>query len=277
MNVSQWPVSFMLQLVLQERIMEASAEWILGGEGWIVLRVARGGGYFLTPETASELNVGDGLVWEVDDRTKLRASMLFPLKLQFFRVYPEHLGFLTAKEWLQLTCTRAHSPPGSLVFRSNDAVGLKFTEAIAVSKGKDLLSRCALLNLWAGIVAGFVEPPTPADTAAYRLRQQFRQLLSQTSVMELSTCSVPDLARQLHCGTRQFQRLFRREFGVAFRSLQTELRLSRAHQLLAESGKAINQIAGQCDYRSVSLFRRSFKKRFGMAPGEWRRQALKGI
>jgi AraC-like DNA-binding protein len=62
---------------------------------------------------------------------------------------------------------------------------------------------------------------------------------------------------------------------VPFRVRQTELCLWRSRQLLAESDAAVTDIANQCGYHHVSFFNSTFKKCFGMTPGEWRRQARK--
>src|SRR6185295_10306102 len=116
---------------------------------------------------------------------------------------------------------------------------------------------------------------TPVDrTEARDLRDRFRQLLRQMSQAELSACSLADFAGQLHCSERHLSRLFREEFGVPFRERQTELRLLRARQILADSNAKIIHVAYESGYRHLGLFNTMFKKRFGMTPREWRRQYL---
>jgi AraC-like DNA-binding protein len=95
--------------------------------------------------------------------------------------------------------------------------------------------------------------------------------------IELTTCSLPELAQQLDCSIRHFRRLFREKFGVPLRVHQTELRLLRVRQLLAESDATVIDVAGLCGYRHLSFFNSMFKKRFGMMPGEWRRQARENL
>ena len=89
---------------------------------------------------------------------------------------------------------------------------------------------------------------------------------------ELATRSLPELAVLLSCSERHFSRLFREQFGVPLRSRQTELRLQRASQLLADANSKIINVAYESGYRHLGLFNAMFKKRFGMTPSEWREQ-----
>src|SRR5208283_5675308 len=94
-------MSVKLHLILRELMIQPSGEWLPGsqcGQGWIIIRVADGAGYWLKSGTAGELSVGDGLVLGFDDKTQLRASLLCPMKLQFFTVQPQYLGLLTVAE-----------------------------------------------------------------------------------------------------------------------------------------------------------------------------------
>jgi len=62
---------------------------------------------------------------------------------------------------------------------------------------------------------------------------------------------------------------------AAFRSIGARNGLPYYLMLLAESEAAVTDIANQSGYHHVSFFNSTFKKRFGMTPGEWRRQARK--
>jgi hemolysin activation/secretion protein len=61
---------------------------------------------------------------------------------------------------------------------------------------------------------------------------------------------------------------------VPLRAHQTELRLQRARQLLADADAKIINVAYNSGYRHLGLFNAMFKKRFGLTPSEWRRQNL---
>jgi len=195
------------------------------------------------------------------------------MKLQFFTVFPQYLGLLTVEEWQQFNNLVARSSPYFLSFRAREPVGREFARLIDEAQGSQLCARCDLLHFWADLAAHFLKSPSGESSGDAGLRQRLRHLLGRTPVVELAKCSSADLAVQLNCSLRHFRRLFREEFGVPFRETQMELRLMRARQLLTESTSPIVAIADQCGYRHMSFFRSMFKKRFGMAPAEWRRQA----
>src|SRR4029078_6517159 len=100
-------------------------------------------------------------------------------------------------------------------------------------------------------------------------------MLPHISQAELASCSLADLAGQLHCSGRHLSRLFREEFGLPFRVQQTELRLMRARQILADSNAKIINVAYESGYRHLGLFNTMFKKRFGMTPSQWRLKAAR--
>jgi AraC-like DNA-binding protein len=274
-------MSVKLHLILRELMIQPSGEWLpcsQCSQGWIIIRVADGAGYWLKEGTAGELNVGDGLVLGFDDKTKLRASMLYPIKLQFFTVQPQYLsGFLTVTSGHQFKTVSETLASYFLLFRADEWMGQEFARLVDQSQGSGLSARCALLQFWADMAADILAPSEPSSAGGNKLRERFQQLFKQISETQLTVSSLPELAQQLNCSIRHFRRLFREEFGVPLRVRQTELRLSRVQELLAESDATVNDIANQCGYRHLSSFNSMFKKRFGMTPTEWRRQARQSL
>ena len=264
-------------LILQELTLPPSAEWNPRNHGWLVARVAEGTGYWLQHGAETRpLAVGDGLIVLRNVNGVVRASQLGPLKLQFFIVLPQYLnGLLNVVEWHQLeVAPRNPSPPASF-FTADEATGQKFTRLAEPPFNNRLPMRCALLQLWAGAVAGWLTSPAPASSGGNKLRDHFLELVGQMTEAELSECTLADLSRQLHCSERHFSRLFRDEFGVPFRARQIELRLQRARQLLADSNAKIISVAYDSGYRHLGLFNAMFKRRFGLTPSEWRQQNLR--
>jgi len=268
-------VTFECHLILQELILAPSAEWSPHSQGWLMVRVADGMGYWLEHNTpARQLTVGDGLTAVHNGTGVLRASQLGPVKLQFFTVRPQYLnGLLTVSEWHQLEVAPNQSSPRVSLFTAAEPVGQKFTRLAEQSPSDGLPVRCALLQLWAGTIAGLLPTPLKGESVSnHKLSDRFRQLVGRMPEAELSGHTLNDLAGQLHCSERHFSRLFREEFGVPLRARQIELRLQRARQFLASSDAKIINIAYDCGYRHLGLFNAMFKKRFGVTPSEWRQQ-----
>lgn len=89
------------------------------------------------------------------------------------------------------------------------------------------------------------------------------------------------VARQVGLGSRQLERLFRRELGTTPSAFAMQLRLQRARELLQHGQAPIYDIALQCGFVNDSHFARRFRAVFGMAPSaaraqaaRWRQQAL---
>jgi AraC-like DNA-binding protein len=259
-------------LILQEMSLRPSREWMAEG-GWTVVRVAEGAGYCLQTAAAREMNAGDMAVVGPATSVIFRASQLGVLKLEYFHVVPQCLsGLLTVTEWRQLEQPGGEAAGCLQHFAAAEAPAQKFTRLTAQSRRDGLAARLGLLQLWAASVARLL-PPAISVTGSH-LRERFRQLVGKMSESELAVRSLAELAGELHCSERHFSRLFREEFQVSLRARQSELRLQRARQLLAESDAKIVTIAQESGYRHFGLFNATFKRRFGITPSQWREQNL---
>jgi hemolysin activation/secretion protein/AraC-like DNA-binding protein len=259
-------------LILQELTLRPSGEWSPPAPGWTVVRVAEGMGYWLQGGGARELKPGDGFVATEISHLVVRASQLGPLKLEYFCVQPQFLnGLITVMEGHKLEAAEKNLAARAIFFEAAEPIAQKFMRLVAQPRHESLMLRSALLQLWSQAVAG-VLATTTVDESGHHLRERFRQLVAEMPDAELATHSLPELAEQLHCSERHFSRLFRAEFGVPLRKRQTELRLQRARQLLADANAKIINVAYESGYRHLGLFNAMFKKRFGVTPSEWRQQ-----
>jgi AraC-like DNA-binding protein len=260
-------------LILRELTVPAASEWKPQRREWIVAGAMTGAGYALLAGNARELNAGDGFMIPASTKMLIRASQLGPLRVQFFEVQPQFLnGLLTVTECHQLKIL-SHNPTCAVFFKASDSTGKKFAR-LAVKVGNEHLSgRCAMLAFWANGIAHLLSPPvvvSPTDNK--KLRQRFHRLVGRIPEAGLFEHSLTDFAKELHCSERHLGRLFREEFGASFRSLQIEERLHHARRLLRETDHKIANVASECGYRHIGLFNATFKRLFGMSPGEWRRQ-----
>lgn len=258
-------------LILQEMSLRPSGEWTPTG-GWTVVRVAEGAGYCLQTGSAREMNTGDMAVVGPNTTVVFRASQLGLLKLQYFHVLPQCLnGLLTVTEWRQLEDPASETTARLQYYAASDASAQKFARLAAQSQRDGLAARSAFLQLWAASVTALL-PAVGAAAVANSLRERFRQFVGKMSEAELAVRSLSQLAGELHCSERHFSRLFREEFHISLRARQSELRLQRARQLLAESDAKIINVAYESGYRHLGLFNAMFKRRFGVTPSQWRHQ-----
>ena len=73
-----------------------------------------------------------------------------------------------------------------------------------------------------------------------------------------------------------FMRFFREETGMTFTAYLLDYRIRCAAFLLRESGGSVGEIALDCGFHNFSYFSRSFNKRFGLSPRQYRNGGFSG-
>lgn len=86
------------------------------------------------------------------------------------------------------------------------------------------------------------------------------------------TVTVGDLARRLRRSREGLTRACRRQTGRPLADLLRDWRLDRAADLLRGSDRGSDAIAAEVGFQATGGFIKAFKRRFGAAPGAWRRQ-----
>lgn len=80
------------------------------------------------------------------------------------------------------------------------------------------------------------------------------------------------LADKYHITPSYFSRLFHEKCGCTFPDYLAALRIERARELLLErENLSIQEICELVGYSNASYFTTSFKKKYGMTPGQFRR------
>ena len=81
--------------------------------------------------------------------------------------------------------------------------------------------------------------------------------------------SVDRAAAETRLSRRRFTELFRRVAGEPFSLHLQRLRLETACELLIEEEQSIAGAAFSCGFEDLSHFYRSFRRHFGVPPGQW--------
>jgi AraC-like DNA-binding protein len=84
--------------------------------------------------------------------------------------------------------------------------------------------------------------------------------------------SLAETAEQAHLSPSHFCSSFSRQFGVPPREYAMRLRLQRGAQLLANRDLAVYQVAEMAGCPDALYFSRLFRQRYGVSPGQFRRQ-----
>jgi len=84
--------------------------------------------------------------------------------------------------------------------------------------------------------------------------------------------TVEEVANVCKLNRSYFSKLFKENMSCTPQEFLIGLRLSRAADLMRNTGKPIGVIAAQCGYPNQLHFSRAFRKRYGVSPREWRAQ-----
>ena len=117
------------------------------------------------------------------------------------------------------------------------------------------------------------EDAADEDSPAAMVMAQVRRYLEDNYMFDLSLDSVGEI---LHISPAYLSAQFKKYQKMNFLDCQTELRINAAKKLLADPLRSTAEVASMVGYDDSSYFARAFKKRTGMTPTQYRRQAGRG-
>ena len=250
-----------------------ASEWSNAERAWKIVLVREGILYWLGRDPVEELGPGDVIVLDPSARCVLRASRLGPAALNYFHFHPEHLaGLISITE--RLSIQNFASIGGARHFVAADPIAREFADIVSDPRRRSFLHRCRMLHLMAMIFGDAAPAAAPSRCVPLTSLLRYEEVVSRISDSELMHCPSKKLAQMCGCSVRHFRRVFRKHFKTSVRAKQTELRLNKACQLLAETDERIVNIAIESGYRHLGFFNAAFKKRFGVTPSEWRRRQV---
>lgn len=89
-----------------------------------------------------------------------------------------------------------------------------------------------------------------------------------------ATVTLEKLSEEFFYSKTHICRLFLQNTGKSFNQTLIDLRVSHARLLLKNTELTVEEISHTVGYDSVEYFQRLYKKKTGMTPGEYRKQAL---
>lgn len=84
--------------------------------------------------------------------------------------------------------------------------------------------------------------------------------------------TVNDVARHVYLSPAYLQHLFKEAYGIPLAEYVRKQRLKKSLELLYDTDEKVSDIAYDIGFEHESSFIRSFKREFGMTPGETRKQ-----
>lgn len=86
------------------------------------------------------------------------------------------------------------------------------------------------------------------------------------------TVSLKSVAEQFHYEPSYLGRLLKSHMGKSYTDLIRELRIGEAEKLLRETGLSVEKVAERSGFHNQVHFFREFRRVYGIAPGEYRKQ-----
>ena len=264
-------------LAVNQIKLPPSAEWTPSFRSWSFIQIRSGISYWQQLTATRELPEGTALILAGEPRGGLRASQLGEVNLAYYCIEPEKLaGLLSLGEQQSLQQAALRDRPSVRFLAPSHPIAERFC-SLGTSGSAGVSTRLQLLQLFMDWFHAEYGRDTSTPAIEMDSRSRLRQFLDQTAALEFLELSPAELAPKLRCSPRHLRRLFRKEVGASFREKQTELRLTRACELLANSNAKIVEVALTSGYQSNSLFSLLFKKRYGLSPAKWRAQQIRRI
>lgn len=108
------------------------------------------------------------------------------------------------------------------------------------------------------------------DHSSYILMQKVKACI-ETEYMD-GNLSLVYLSDKFNVSVKYLSRMFKEHFGIKFVDFLIEIRMKHARDMLKQSGATIQEIAEKFGYASPISFSRTFKKLYGISPGELRKE-----
>ena len=115
-------------------------------------------------------------------------------------------------------------------------------------------------------------PEEGENSQAALIMAHVRRYLEDNYMFDLSLDSVGEI---LHISPAYLSAQFKKYQKMNFLDCLTELRINAAKELLADPFRSSAEVASMVGYEDASYFARAFKKRTGMTPTQYRKEAAK--
>ncbi len=257
--------------------LKSAEEWSPQKEGFNFIFPKGGVGQYVDGSAAQRLVPGDILVWEGGPAGKVCASKGAEMVFRSFALRLEHLLPLLAGDEISALQEVAGHFKSPKFFPAPTALAIKCHRLIEeVPSPPDLEHRSHLLRVAAAILNEEFQTAHLQRVGLGQIEQHIIRVFEQLSVDQLMGLSVGELAARFGCSRRHLNRLFHHYFGFSVGALRMEMRLLKAVSLLRDVNAKVINVAEQCGFNHLGLFNTCFKKRFGVSPGRWRKQAALG-
>lgn len=105
----------------------------------------------------------------------------------------------------------------------------------------------------------------------YKSLEKMKLILKYIENNYMNKITIEEMAKEVGLSQSHFMKYFKNTMGTSFIEYLNEYRLTMASRLLLSSDSSILAIAEEVGFENLSYFNRTFKKRFGQTPREYRK------
>ena len=119
------------------------------------------------------------------------------------------------------------------------------------------------------LMTEYTAPPSPF---AKKHTDKIKTVLSYVDVHYAEEISIENMAKLCFYSKSYFMKFFKESMGISFIAYLNNYRLEIAARMLKAADDNILAISSACGFDNLSYFNRSFKNKYGVTPGKYRKQ-----
>jgi AraC-like DNA-binding protein len=252
--------------------LKPNAEWV-PDEATLCFVFPKGGsGNCVCGLLTQPVQPGDVIVLKATSGTRLLGTKEREMVFWNFSICAEHLFPLFASSEIGLLQKVTENLGTVRVYPASTPVASECHRLVGeVSPQFDLSHRIQLLRIVVAVFALELKSVRNQSNESGGAKRHMLQVFERLSASDMLNLSVAELARKFGCSSRHLSRLFHEYFGLSVAALRMEMRLLTAVTLLRDPDAKVTNVANQCGFNHLGLFSTCFRRRFNLAPGEWRR------
>lgn len=233
--------------------------------------IIEGKGQIITNGTPSPIKSGEIYLSFPGDIHAISTDIENPVKFEFLSFWPDDPDMLRQFEKIM----RFYSDPTRRIFSDNDVknlMGNVLSEAVLSDKHSPQILLHALSQTVLYIVRNFSGDKKNAKLTVDSSRELCYQIMNYISTHIYTMDGLTAVSEHLGYSYSYLSDVFHKTTGDTLINYYTQRRLDAASMLIREGHLTMSEIAELLKYSSIYSFSRSFKKRFGICPTEFKKQ-----
>ncbi len=253
--------------------LSADDQWVQNPEGLTFLLQKAGGASYTSKGKPLSLAPGDVLVANDHALGNVAATQSGNAVFWTFTVTVEHLFPLFAANEIGFLQKLGDIFKCPKLYSRSLAVAVECHNLVEQAPSRfNVDHRSHLVRVASSVLSLELSNARAQHSGFVRIEEHITQVFESLSTTEILNLSVGELADRFGCSRRHLNRLFHQYFGLSVAGLRMEMRLLKAVSLLRDRDAKVINIAEECGFRHLGLFNTCFKRRFGVNPGQWRKQ-----